>query len=85
MPVINGLTDFCHPCQVLADLMTIREYKGSLEGLKLCFIGDGNNMMNSLIVGGLKVGMSVSVACPQATARPRRFWSSPPGTGTSLN
>ena len=65
VPVINGLTDFCHPCQVLADLMTIREYKGSLEGLKLCFIGDGNNMMNSLIVGGLKVGMSVSVACPQ--------------------
>lgn len=64
VPVINGLTDFCHPCQVLADLMTIREYKGSLEGLKLCFIGDGNNMANSLIVGGLKCGMEVSVACP---------------------
>ena len=64
VPVINGLTDFCHPCQVLADLMTIREYKGSLEGLKLCFIGDGNNMANSLIVGCLKVGMSVSIACP---------------------
>jgi ornithine carbamoyltransferase len=64
VPVINGLTDFEHPCQVLADLMTIREYKSHLEGLKLCFIGDGNNMANSLIVGGLKVGMDVSVACP---------------------
>ena len=65
IPVINGLTDFCHPCQVLADLMTIREHKGKLEGLKLCYIGDGNNMANSLIVGGLKVGMSVSIACPK--------------------
>ena len=73
VPVINGLTDFCHPCQVLADLMTIREYKGSLEGLKLCFIGDGNNMMNSLIVGGLKVGMSVSVACPQGYRPPQEI------------
>ncbi|NLA77095.1 MAG: ornithine carbamoyltransferase [Clostridiales bacterium] len=65
IPVINGLTDFCHPCQVLADLMTVREYRGALEGLKLCYIGDGNNMANSLIVGGLKTGMSVSVACPE--------------------
>ena len=65
IPIINGLTDFCHPCQVLADLMTIREFKGKLEGLKMCFIGDGNNMMNSLIVGGLKTGMSVSAACPE--------------------
>ena len=64
IPIINGLTDFCHPCQVLADLMTIREYKGRFEGLKMCYIGDGNNMANSLIVGGLKVGMSVAVACP---------------------
>ena len=64
IPIINGLTDFCHPCQVLADLMTIREYKAVLEGLKLCYIGDGNNMANSLIVGGLKCGMEVSVACP---------------------
>ena len=63
IPVINGLTDFAHPCQVLADLMTIREYKGVLEGQKLCFIGDGsNNMANSLIVGGLKTGMTVAVA-----------------------
>ena len=65
IPVINGLTDFCHPCQVLADLMTIREFKNQFDGLKMCFIGDGNNMANSLIVGGLKVGMSVSVACPE--------------------
>lgn len=64
IPIINGLTDFCHPCQILADLMTIREFKGQFDGLKMCFIGDGNNMANSLIVGCLKVGMSVSVACP---------------------
>ncbi|MGI5893578.1 MAG: ornithine carbamoyltransferase [Candidatus Merdivicinus sp.] len=64
IPIINGLTDYCHPCQILADLMTIREHKGSLEGLKLCYIGDGNNMANSYIVGGLKVGMKVSIACP---------------------
>lgn len=65
IPVINGLTDFCHPCQILADLMTVREYKKSLEGLKLCFVGDANNMSNSLIVGCLKVGMKISVACPE--------------------
>ncbi len=65
IPVINGLTDFCHPCQVLADLMTVRERMTRLEGLKLSFIGDGNNMANSLIVGGLKSGMAVSVACPE--------------------
>ena len=65
IPIINGLTDYCHPCQVLADLMTIREHKGCLRGHKLCYIGDGNNMTNSLIVGGIKMGMSVSVACPK--------------------
>ena len=65
IPVINGLTDFAHPCQVLADLMTIREHQSRLEGLKMCYIGDGNNMANSLIVGGLKCGMDVSVACPE--------------------
>lgn len=65
IPVINGLTDFCHPCQVMADLQTIREHKGRLEGLKLCYIGDGNNMANSLIAGGLKVGMEVSIASPE--------------------
>lgn len=65
VPIINGLTDFSHPCQVLADLMTIREFKGSFDGLKMCFIGDGNNMANSLITGCLKVGMEVAVACPE--------------------
>ncbi len=65
IPIINGLTDFCHPCQVLADLQTIREYKGSLKGKKLCYIGDGNNMANSLIVGGIKTGMRVAIACPK--------------------
>ena len=71
IPVINGLTDYCHPCQVLADLMTIREFKGKLEGLKMTFIGDGNNMMNSLIVGALKTGMSISVACPEGYEPPQ--------------
>jgi ornithine carbamoyltransferase len=65
IPVINGLTDYSHPCQVLADLMTIREYKTQFEGLKLCYIGDGNNMANSLIVGALKLGMSISCAIPE--------------------
>ncbi len=64
IPVINGLTDFAHPCQILADLLTIREYKGSFEGLKVCFIGDTNNMANSLIVGSLKLGMQFSLATP---------------------
>lgn len=73
IPIINGLTDFCHPCQVLADLMTIREFKGKLEGLKMCFIGDGNNMANSLIVGCLKMGMAVSVACPDDYQPPKEI------------
>ncbi len=64
IPVINGLTDYCHPCQVLADLMTIREYKKSFDGLKFCFIGDGNNMANSLIVGMIKMGIECTIACP---------------------
>ena len=69
IPIINGLTDLYHPCQVLADLMTVREHFGKLEGLKLAFIGDGNNMANTLIVGGLLAGMKVSVASP-ANYRP---------------
>ena len=66
IPIINGLTDYCHPCQVLADLMTFREFKGNFEGKKMCYIGDGNNMANSLIVGGIKMGMKVAIACPKA-------------------
>lgn len=65
IPVINGMTDFSHPCQVLADLMTVREHYALLEGLNACYIGDGDNMCNSLIVGCLKCGMNVKVACPE--------------------
>ena len=65
IPIINGLTDYCHPCQVLADLQTVREHKNKLDGLKFCYIGDGNNMANYLTVGALKVGMSVSLGCPE--------------------
>ncbi|MGI6316145.1 MAG: ornithine carbamoyltransferase [Christensenellales bacterium] len=64
IPVINGLTDIWHPCQVLADLLTIYEYKGRLKGLKMAFLGDGFNMAHSLMMGGAKTGMEVVVACP---------------------
>ncbi len=64
IPVINGLTDYAHPCQVLADLMTVREIKGSFKGLKLAFVGDGNNMANSLMAGAVKMGMDFAIACP---------------------
>ncbi len=65
IPIINGLTDYAHPCQVLADLMTIREYKGSFKDLKCTYIGDGNNMSNSIIMGCIKLGMKISIACPK--------------------
>ncbi|MDR1835711.1 MAG: ornithine carbamoyltransferase [Fusobacteriaceae bacterium] len=65
IPIINGLTDYAHPCQVLADLMTIREYKDSFKGLKICFIGDGFNMANSLAFGCLKVGSEFVLASPK--------------------
>src|SRR5665648_1293511 len=61
---INGLTDLLHPCQVLADLMTIQEHKGRLAGLKLAYIGDGNNMVHSLMFGGAKMGLHVVIASP---------------------
>lgn len=65
VPVINGLTDLQHPTQVLADLLTILEHKGKLAGLKLCYIGDGNNnMAHSLMEGAVKVGMDISIASP---------------------
>ena len=84
IPVINGLTDYCHPCQVLADLMTIREHKGTTKGLKLCYIGDGNNMTNSLIVGGIKMGMSVSVACPRGYEPDEKLMKWAESTGSFL-
>lgn len=65
IPVINGLTDHCHPCQALADLLTIVEKMGRAKGLKLAYIGDGNNITHSLLEGGAKVGMHVSVGCPE--------------------
>jgi ornithine carbamoyltransferase len=65
IPVINGLTDFAHPCQVMADLLTVREHRGHLEGLTLCYVGDGFNVANSLIAGGIKAGMVVRMACPE--------------------
>jgi len=65
MPIINGLTDCAHPCQVLADLLTIFEHKGRLAGLKLGYIGDGNNIANSLMVGCAKMGMDVTIASPE--------------------
>ena len=66
IPIINGLTDFCQPCQVLADLQTVREHKGHVDGLNMAYIGDGNNMANSMTVGFLKAGAHVSLACPDA-------------------
>lgn len=64
IPIINGLTDLLHPTQVIGDLMTIQEHKGQLQGLNLAFIGDGNNMAHSLLFGGAKVGMNITIASP---------------------
>lgn len=64
VPVINGLTDFSHPCQAMADYFTIHEVKGSLAGLKLCYVGDGNNVAHSLMFAGARLGVNVTVACP---------------------
>jgi ornithine carbamoyltransferase len=65
VPVINGLTDYDHPCQILADLFTIYEKKGNLKGLTLTYIGDGNNVLHSLIQGCVKVGMNIYYASPE--------------------
>lgn len=65
VPVINGLTDLSHPCQALADYMTVLEYKGKLAGLKVAYIGDGNNMVHSLMMGAAKLGMHMAVASPE--------------------
>lgn len=75
IPIINGLTDEEHPCQVLADLMTIRENKNILEGLKVAFVGDGNNMANSLMIGCLKVGMNFSIASPKIYSPSEKYLS----------
>lgn len=65
VPVINGLTDLSHPCQALADYQTILEHKGRLEGLKLAYIGDGNNVVHSLMMGAAKLGVDISIATPE--------------------
>ena len=65
VPVVNALSDFSHPCQCLADLQTIAEKKGALEGLTLAYVGDGNNVAHSLMFGGTKMGMNVRVGCPE--------------------
>jgi len=65
IPVINGLTDLYHPCQILADLLTVYEYKGTLKGLKMAYVGDGNNVTHSLLHGCAKVGMDIAVATPK--------------------
>lgn len=64
VPIINGLTDFSHPCQAMADYMTLQEVKGNLKGLKLAYVGDGNNVAHSLMFAGARLGVSVSIGCP---------------------
>lgn len=68
IPVINGLTDLHHPCQVLSDLFTIYQKRGPLKGLKLCYVGDGNNVAHSLLIGCAKVGMHIAIASPKSCA-----------------
>lgn len=70
VPVINGLTDLHHPCQTLGDLLTIREHKGKLKGLTVAWVGDGNNVCNSLMLGCTLVGMNFSAACPKGYEPP---------------
>jgi len=83
IPVINALTDLCHPCQVLSDLLTIKEKFGKLEKLKLAYIGDGNNMANSLIAGCSIMGMDISIACPDGYEPDETFiWT---GKDVSIN
>lgn len=65
IPVINGLTDLLHPCQAMADLMTVVEHKGKLEGLKLAYVGDGNNVAHSLMLACSKMGVNFAIGCPQ--------------------
>ena len=65
VPVINGLSDLLHPCQALADYFTLRERRGTLQGLKLAYVGDGNNVANELMFGAVKLGMRCSIGCPQ--------------------
>lgn len=73
VPTINGLTDDCHPCQIMADLLTIKEHFSKLEGLKLTYVGDGNNVANSLLAGCALVGMDITIACPKGYEPMEKF------------
>jgi len=65
VPVVNGLSDYNHPCQALADFLTLREHKGTLQGLRIAWVGDGNNVAHSVVLLGARTGVSVSLACPE--------------------
>lgn len=65
IPIINGLTDYSHPCQAMADFLTILEHKGKFDGLTLCYVGDGNNVAHSLMDAGARLGVNVTIACPR--------------------
>lgn len=77
IPVINALTDLSHPCQGMADVFTLREHKGALAGLKLTYVGDGNNVCHSLMLAAARAGMTIAVATPRATNPGRRSRRSP--------
>lgn len=75
VPVINGLSDREHPCQAFADFLTLQEHKGKLEGLKLAFVGDGNNVVNSLVLFAAKIGMHFAIACPAGYEPVKDIWA----------
>ena len=85
IPVINGLTDLHHPCQVLADLMTIKEKKGSLKGIRLAYIGDGNNVANSLIEAASLTGIEITLVCPKGYEPDNQIYKRALSDGAILN
>jgi len=84
IPVINGLTDLHHPCQALADLMTIKEKKGTLKGIRLAYIGDGNNVANSLIEASAMTGINLTLACPNGYEPDRAIYESAISQGAKV-
>lgn len=86
VPVINGLSDLLHPCQILSDLFTIKGLKGSLEGVKVAYVGDGNNVANSWILGASKTGVELALACPEGhDPDPNILAMGLEGTGAKIN
>jgi ornithine carbamoyltransferase len=85
VPIINGLSDLEHPCQLLADLMTIREYKGKFKGLSFAWIGDGNNVCNSAILACVLTGMKITVACPPGYEPDKKIVENATRLGGSIN